>query len=118
VLASDQKEPNGPVTVMVAPITHRKPDDKFSAVEISTEDAAALKLDDTTSWVIVDDVNYFTWVGPDVDTDHQTGNYEVGFLAPTLFSKITQKFQELNRLGRLRAVGRDDRKPVSSAKGS
>jgi len=84
---------------MLAPITHRKPDDTFTAVEISAADALALRLDNQTSWIIVDDINYFTWMGPDVELDQSSGTYEVGFLAPDLFLRVTERFKELRRHG-------------------
>ena len=91
------------------PITHTKPDDTSSAIEISADDASALGLDSQTSWIIVDDINYFTWVGPDVEQNRTTGDYEVGFLAPDLLLRVTEKFKELRRLRRIRYIPRDDK---------
>jgi hypothetical protein len=94
---------------MVAPITHVEPNDASSGGEISAADAAALGLDSRTSWIIVDEYNYFTWIGPDVEQDLSTGDYEVGFLAPVLFRQVTERFIELRRLRRAKFVPRDDK---------
>jgi hypothetical protein len=109
VIGKVQHVPDGPVKVMVAPITHLKPDDTFVAIEVSAEDAIALRLDNETSWIIVDDINYFTWVGPDIEQDQNTGAYEVGFLAPSLFQRVTEKFNELTQLRRTKFIARDDK---------
>ncbi len=91
------------------PITHEEPNDLSTAVEISTEDAMLLGLDDRTSWIICDELNYFTWIGPDVEQNHSTGDYEVGFLAPALFRQAAERFGELRRQMRVRYIPRDDK---------
>jgi hypothetical protein len=92
---------------VVAPITHTEPEDLSVAVEISAADAAVLGLDTETSWVIVDDLNYFTWIGYDVLENPATGTYEYRYLAPDLFNQLTEKFKELRKLGRLKPTSRD-----------
>jgi hypothetical protein len=67
-----------------------------------------LGLDSQASWIIVDDINYFTWVGPDVEQD-SSGTYEVGFLSPALFQKVIEKYNELRRLRRAKFIPRDDK---------
>jgi hypothetical protein len=118
VLASSQSAPPyGPVRVVVCPITHTEPEDLSTAIEISLSDAVACGLDDCTSWVIVNDVNHFIWPGYDTEADWTTGVYEIGHLAPLLFDQITERFRELRKLGRLKAVSRDAAAPaVASAK--
>jgi hypothetical protein len=115
VLNKVERSPGGPVTVIVAPITHRRPVDSFTSIEISATDAAALRLDSDVSWIIVDDINYFTWIGPDVELDPSSGTYEAGFIAPVLFQSVIEKFAELKRLGRAKLVARDDKPATGRA---
>ena len=52
--------------VYVAPITHTPPEDKRDAVEISAQTKVRLNLDEARSWVVTNEVNVFTWPGPDI----------------------------------------------------
>lgn len=54
------------VVVTVAPVTHSPPEDPALAIELSAKVKRRLGLDDTPSWIIADEVNRFTWPGPDL----------------------------------------------------
>jgi GNAT superfamily N-acetyltransferase len=54
------------IRVVVAPITHRPPSHTNAAVEIPAQTKERLQLDHERSWVVTDEVNIFTWPGPDL----------------------------------------------------
>lgn len=53
-------------TVLVAPITHTPPREAAAAIALPLAVKRRLGLDEARSWVITDDVNAFTWPGPDL----------------------------------------------------
>ena len=57
---------NGLTRIVIAPVTHSAPTDPATAIEIPTATKARLGLDMDRSWIIVNEVNEFTWPGPDV----------------------------------------------------
>jgi hypothetical protein len=65
VLAIDHPDPevDGHKQVAVVPITHSPPHDPEVAVEIPPRVKEHLGLDAERSWVILDEVNVFTWPG-------------------------------------------------------
>ena len=65
VLASHRDE-TGRTIVTVAPITHSPPSDPAGAVEIWPRTKERLGLDGERSWIIIDDLNIFTWPGYDL----------------------------------------------------
>ncbi len=56
----------GATTVMVSPITHRPPQEAEAAVEIWPRTKERLGLDGERSWVVIDEINVFTWPGYDL----------------------------------------------------
>lgn len=68
VLAVDHPSPelDGRKQVAVVPITHSLPQDLNVAVEIPLRVKQHLGLDSERSWVILDEVNVFTWPGFDL----------------------------------------------------
>lgn len=57
---------SGQTLVTVAPVTHRPPADPAGAVEIWPKTKERLGLDGERSWIIIDDLNIFTWPGYDL----------------------------------------------------
>lgn len=99
----------GKITVVVAPITHTPPRDRRLAIEIPAATKARLRLDDEPSWVVVDDLNYFVWPGPDIrpiDPTRPSAGFAYGLLPASMTSAIQEKVRTLMREGRARAVGR------------
>ena len=54
----------GDTTVYIAPITTQPPDSEDHSISIPSSTQQRLKLGDTPSWIITDELNSFTWVGP------------------------------------------------------
>ncbi len=108
VMTVRQAEERPPV-VAVVPITHSKHPDPETAIEIPPRVAEHLGLDSGASWVVLEDVNVFSWPGYDLrQTPEQEGRYDYGLLPPRLFETIVQRFKELRQAGRLTETSRDD----------
>ncbi|RJF80695.1 growth inhibitor PemK [Oleomonas cavernae] len=66
IVLATARDNGGRLIVTVAPITHTPPSDPAAAVEIWPLTKKRLGLDGNRSWVIVDDLNVFTWPGFDL----------------------------------------------------
>jgi hypothetical protein len=98
-----------PPVVAVVPITHSPHPDPETAIEIPPRVADHLGLDSDTSWVVLEDVNVFTWPGYDLrQIPEQSGRYDYGLLPPRFFEMIVQRFTELRQAGRIAETSRDD----------
>lgn len=87
VLAIEDRK--GEKIVTVVPVTHRKPDTSSPALELPAKIKAHLHLDTDRSWILLDEVNQFTW--PGFDLRPVPGNptrYAFGFMPPRLFEAI------------------------------
>ena len=93
-------------TVLVAPITHRKPDDPAAGVEIPPLTKRRLGLDSERSWVILSEVNRFEWPGPDL-LPVAPGQWAYGILPAGLFRIIRDRLADLARQRRLANVRRE-----------
>jgi hypothetical protein len=110
VLAIDHPEPEagGHKQVAVAPITHTPPRDLNVAVEIPLRVKQHLGLDSERSWVILDEVNVFTWPGFDLRPVRRgESRIDYGLLPPRLFDQMMQKFAQLRGKGKVVAAPRD-----------
>lgn len=117
VLAVDHPDPEagGRKQVAVVPITHSRPRDLEVAVEIPLRVKQHLGLDSECSWVIMDEVNVFTWPGFDL-RPIRTGESRVhfGLLPPKLFDHMIQKFTRLRKERKVVASSRDE--PASAVR--
>jgi hypothetical protein len=94
--------------VAVAPITHTSPRDPSVAIEIPLRVKEHLGLDSERSWIIVNEVNVFTWPGFDLRTIKRGDErIDYGFLPPKLFDRLIEKFKELTRRGKVNHASRD-----------
>jgi hypothetical protein len=61
------------------------------------------------SWVVLEDVNVFTWPGYDLrQIPGQAGRYDYGLLPPRFFESIIKRFVELRKGGQIVETSRDD----------
>lgn len=98
-----------PKQVAVVPITHSPPRDPDVAVEIPPRVKMHLSLDGERSWVILDELNVFTWPGFDLrPIKGGNGRIDYGFLPPKLFARLIEKFSELERAGKVDLTMRDE----------
>jgi hypothetical protein len=122
ILAVDQPDPQAGTRrlVGVVPITHSPPGNPEVAVEIPGRVKEHLGLDSERSWVILDEVNLFTWPGYDLRPIRRSSSHvEYGLLPPKFFDRLIAKFSELRAQGKLAVASRDDPSgalPVDSLK--
>ena len=93
-------------TVLVAPITHRQPDDPAIGVEIPPLTKRRLGLDPERSWIIVSEVNGFEWPGPDL-LPVAPGQWAYGYLPAGLFRTVRDCLAGLARQRKLAQVRRE-----------
>jgi hypothetical protein len=80
------------------------------AISVSYSDFAPQRI-----WVILDEVNVFTWPGFDLPPIRRgEGRIDYGLLPPKLFDRLIQKFSRLPEEGRVVTSSRDE--PASSAR--
>ena len=97
----------GQTTVVVAPITHASAI-KDRAVELPARVKRHLDLDDERSWIVLDEVNQFTWPGYDVrSVPGDADRYSYGFLPPRLFDAVISRLLTLVADRRVMTVKRD-----------
>jgi hypothetical protein len=118
VLAIDHPdaEADGHKQVAVVPITHSPPHDPNVAVEIPPRVKEHLGLDAERSWVILDEVNVFTWPGFDLrPIKRGETRVDYGLLPPRFFDQLIAKFTELRAHGKVAAASRDEPASASTA---
>lgn len=106
ILASDTLDKKTFLTVV--PITHTPPANPEHAVLIPSTVKQQLMLDDEKSWIIVDEVNYFEWPGPDIRpiSGKTPLRIDYGRLPPALFYSVKQKLTLAYKVGKLQKVAR------------
>jgi mRNA-degrading endonuclease toxin of MazEF toxin-antitoxin module len=99
---------NGDTVVRVAPITHSQPEDLSLAIEIPAAVKRHLGLEDDRSWIILDELNVFTWPGFDVrPITKGPGRMAYGFLPPAFFSDLIIKTRVIWLAGKGKLAPRD-----------
>jgi len=83
----------GETEVMVLPVTHTPPHDADDAVEIPRATKQRLGLDGDRSWIVITELNEFTWPGPDLrPVPGGDGSIAYGVLPPRLFNEVREQF--------------------------
>lgn len=79
--------------VIVAPITTQPPDPGTHAVEVPARVRDHLGLDADRSWIVCDELNSFTWPGPDIRLVRREGesNPFYGKIPAKLFEQVRAK---------------------------
>jgi hypothetical protein len=106
VLAVDRVEGHGTV-ITVLPITHRRPGQATSAVEMTAPVKRHLGLDDERSWVVVSEGNEFLWPGYDLRKLPNSDRYDYGFLPPRFFNQVLDAFVACHRRGKSSTTPRE-----------
>jgi hypothetical protein len=106
IAAHDQAD--GAVVVRVVPVTHSAPDDPDTALEVPLAVKRHLGLDSDRSWIILDEVNEFTWPGFDLrPIPRSRASFAYGFIPPRLFDSLMTKLRDVWNKGHGRATPRD-----------
>ena len=106
VIVSAVNREDGGTGVTVVPVTHTFPWTSGITVEIPLATKRRLGLDSDRSWVVVTEVNRFSWPGPDLRQvpGRGTGIYHYGMVPPVLFSQIKNGILVSARGQRLRTT--------------
>ena len=99
---------NDKTFLTVVPVTHTPPENPNHAVKIPNQIKQHLGLDDERSWIIVDEVNYFEWPGPDIRPipNSNPPRIDYGRLPPTLFESVKRTLKLAFTSGRLQKIKR------------
>jgi hypothetical protein len=93
--------------VYIAPITHVPPSDPKIAKEIPAATKARLRLDGERSWIITNELNRFTWRGPDVE-ETPAGKWTYGYLPANFIKDTIEQIRGHGRERALSVANRDD----------
>lgn len=80
------------IQTYVLPITHSLPQNPKDALEIPGQVKAHLGLDGNRSWIVLNEINDFTWPGFDLRPIGRTGSPVYGILPPTFFRLLRSRF--------------------------
>jgi mRNA-degrading endonuclease toxin of MazEF toxin-antitoxin module len=84
---------NGDKTrVVVAPITHAPPANSENALKLPAQTKERLGLDEQVSWIVTQEVNVFTWPGPDLKNIETTAGrrFAFGYLPSYLTTQLIE----------------------------
>ena len=87
------------------------PRDANAAVEFPLETKRRLGLDDSRSWLVADDLNYFEWPGPDlrpIPGKAGAQRFAYGYLPNKTTRQVIEKVRDLMRRGKAKVSNRDD----------
>src|SRR5258708_4498390 len=108
IILATQSAAGGTTIVRGAPVTPSRPDDPAAAVELPQAVKRHLGLDTNRSWIVLDEVNDFTWPGFDLRPIPPTRDaFAYGFLPPRLFDALTARLAEVWVAGQGNATPRD-----------
>jgi hypothetical protein len=108
IVLSAENKTDGTTRVTVAPITHSPPETNDRALELPQRVKQALKLDDDRSWVVLDEVNQFTWPGFDIRPVPGTKTrFVYGFIPPKLHDQIVERILARAAARGVAAIPRD-----------
>jgi hypothetical protein len=91
IVVAARRDPKGDVQTIVAPITHRPPEDPGASIEIPAATCRHLGLDSGRHWLRLDELNRFAWPGFDLrPIPGRPGEYSYGMLPPDLFQRLRE----------------------------
>ncbi len=103
-----EDEADSTTLVRVAPVTHTPPDNPAQALELPAAVKRHLGLDEERSWVILDEVNEFTWPGFDLrPIPGSPDRFAYGFIPPRLFEQMMVKLRNVWQAGQGKHTKRD-----------
>ena len=108
IVVAARRGEDGTIRVVVAPITHRAPDDVAASIELSAAVCHVLGLDAGRHWLRLDELNRFAWPGFDLrPIPGRTGDYAYGMLPHGLFEQLRQGILARQAARRVKVQGRD-----------
>ncbi len=109
IVVAARRTESGEIDTIVAPITHRAPDDPAASIEIPAATCKALGLDDGRHWLRLDELNRFAWPGFDLrPIPGKPSRCDYGMLPPGLFAKLRDGILARQKAKPRRIVRRDE----------
>jgi hypothetical protein len=105
IIVAVQRDQDGDVRVIVAPITHSPPADPSASIRVPPDVCRRLGLDNDRQWLRVDELNRFSWPGYDLRPIPGRGGIEYGLLPRGLFLQLKKRIIE-------RQHARQARRPI------
>ena len=107
VIVLSTENNDGDTVVLVVPVTSQQPRPDRRSVKIPAKVQAHLGLGGEQCWVITDEVNKFTWPGPDLSQiPARPGEFHYGFIPPKLYVKIRDDCKDIAKVRQLKSVTR------------
>ncbi len=98
----------GEIRTIVAPITHRPPDEPLDSIEIPAAICSSLGLDAGRHWLRLDELNRFVWPGFDLrPIPGRAGQFAYGMVPPGLFEQLRQGILSRQQARRMRIQSRE-----------
>lgn len=98
----------GEIRTIIAPITHRPPDQPLDSIEMPAAVCSGLGLDAGRHWLRLDELNRFAWPGFDLrPIPGKAGQFAYGMLPPGLFERLRQGILTRQKAGRMRLQSRE-----------
>lgn len=110
VIVLARKRSNEDTRVVVVPITHSRPRDDATAIEVPAPTARRLGLDDERSWIVTREANVFVWPGPDIRPAHlgRSGpEFAFGSLPAAMTNQVIAQIRANRDSREIGAVNRD-----------
>lgn len=107
IVVASRKTPEGVVRVVVAPITHRPPEDVSASLEIPEAVRIELSLDGERQWIRFDELNSFVWPGFDIRPIPGRNRIDYGFLPKELYERMREGILMRQAARKARALSRD-----------
>ncbi len=95
------------VKVILAPITHSKPNDVETSIEISIGVCKVLGLDSEKLWLRFDELNTFIWPGFDLAKIPGKETYIYGMLPERLFEELKSGIVRTNKFRKTKITNRE-----------
>ena len=111
VVLAARRGPGDLLTAVVAPVTHAPPNNPKHAIEIPAQTKRRLGLDEARSWIKTDELNMFTWPGPDlrpIGRAPDQGGFVYGLLPRNMIAGLIRNVRDRVREGRAKPVRRDE----------
>ena len=108
IVIAARRTADGDIQTVVAPITHRPPQDPTASLEIPPQICQRLGLDGARHWLRFDELNSFAWPGYDLrPIPGQSGRYDYGMLPQGLFQQLREGILARQKARAGRIVARD-----------
>jgi len=109
IVVATRRDTNDDIDTIVAPITHRPPEDPTASIEIPASTCKRLGLDSGRHWLRLDELNRFAWPGYDLrPIPGEAGRYDYGMLPRRLFQQLRDGILARQKARKRRIVFRDE----------